>query len=239
MIKIMSFGAGVQTQAMLFTIGKKMDYIVFADTGNEHQETYDYINNYSIPFCKINNIPFVRVYNKYGKTLYEYCWDKKIVPSIRFRDCTSKFKIAPIRKFVRKELLVDRKHPCKMYIGISYDEATRMNPSNVKYAINQYPLIDGFDDLLPPKTTRDDCKKIIQKQGFPLPPKSGCTFCPYASPVDLLDERYRDKTIALEENNSRFPELLLRGMQNRTKPIRELLVSDERHETCGSGVCFN
>jgi 3'-phosphoadenosine 5'-phosphosulfate sulfotransferase (PAPS reductase)/FAD synthetase len=83
-------------------------YVIFADTGGEHQTTYDYITDYIAPFCEAHNINFVRVYNKYGKTLYDYCWDKKIVPSIKFRDCTSKFKISPIRKFMRKELGIDR-----------------------------------------------------------------------------------------------------------------------------------
>jgi 3'-phosphoadenosine 5'-phosphosulfate sulfotransferase (PAPS reductase)/FAD synthetase len=115
---ILSFGGGRQTVALLLLMKdllKNNDkaYVIFADTGGEHQETYDYISDYIVPYCNLNNIKFVRVHNKYGKTLYDYCWDKRIVPSIKFRDCTSKFKIAPIRKFIRDELKVTRSRSLK------------------------------------------------------------------------------------------------------------------------------
>lgn len=233
-MKILSFGAGVQTTALLFTIGKDMDYVVFADTGNEHEETYDYISNVVVPYCRSNNINFVRVYNKYGKTLYQYCFDKKIVPSIKFRDCTTKFKIAPIRKFLREELGVNRKDPVEVYIGISWEESDRMNESNVKYAISKYPLVDK-------RITRDMCKDIILSMGYQLPPKSGCVFCPFATATDLVDSRYVDKTIELEENGSRFPEIKLRGIGKNLKTVRELKVLGDNiteKDRCKSGYCM-
>jgi len=240
---ILSFGGGRQTVALLLKMRKLFTnnpkaYVVFADTGGEHQETYDYINDYIVPFCRANNINFVRVHNKYGKTLYDYCWDKKIVPSIKFRDCTSKFKIAPIRKFMRQELKITRSHPCNVYIGISYDEADRMNPSNVKYAKSVYPFVDGYRTYCESGLTVDDCQQIVIQEGFPPVPKSGCWFCPFAKTMDLLDPRYRDKTIALEENNSRFPEIKLRGMGKSVKKVSELSINDLSNDSCKSGYCM-
>ena len=240
---ILSFGGGRQTVALLLKMRKLFSnnptaYVVFADTGGEHQETYDYMDNYIVPFCKANNINFVRVHNKYGKTLYDYCWDKKIVPSIKFRECTSKFKIAPIRKFLRQELKVDRKHPCNMYIGISYDEADRMNPSNVKYAKSVYPFVDGYRNYCESGLTLDDCVNIVIAEGFPAVPKSGCYFCPFAKTMDLLDPRYHNKTIALEENNSRYPEIKLRGMGKNVKTVKELGINDIQRDGCKSGYCM-
>jgi hypothetical protein len=240
---ILSFGGGRQTVALLLKMRKLFSnnpnsYVVFADTGGEHQETYDYMDDYIVPFCKANNIKFVRVHNKYGKTLYDYCWDKKIVPSIKFRDCTSKFKIAPIRKFLRQELKIDRKHPCNMYIGISYDEADRMNPSNVKYAKSVYPFVDGYRNYCESGLTLDDCVNIVISEGFPPVPKSGCYFCPFAKTMDLLDPRYNAKTIALEENNSRFPEIKLRGMGKNVKTVKELSKDDVGRDGCKSGYCM-
>lgn len=240
---ILSFGGGRQTWAMLLKMKKLFSnndkaYVIFADTGGEHEETYNYINDYVIPFCQVNNIKFIRVYNKYGKTLYDYCYDKKIVPSIKFRDCTSKFKIAPIRKFMRNELKITRNSPCNVYIGISYDEADRMNPSNVLYAKSVYPFIDGYRDYCEPGITVDDCQKIISEAGFPVIPKSGCWFCPFAKTLDLLDPRYRSKTISLEENNSRFPEIKLRGMGKNVKTVRNLDSNDMSKDSCKSGYCM-
>ena len=241
---ILSFGGGRQTMGMLIKMQRlfrrnSKAYVVFADTGGEHQETYDYLNDYVIPFCNANEIQFVRVYSKYGKTLYEYCWDKKIVPSMKFRDCTSKFKIAPIRKFIRETLGVTRSNPCYVHIGISFDESDRMNVSNVKYAKSVFPFIDGYKEYCEPELTLDDCIRIVNDEGFPPVPKSGCWFCPFAQIDDLLNPQYKDKTIALEENNSRFPEILLRGMkENKVKPIRELTIKDVPKVACKSGYCM-
>jgi len=239
---VLSFGGGRQTVALLLLMkdllkNNEKAYVVFADTGGEHQETYDYINDYIIPYCKINNINFVRVYNKYGKTLYDYCWDKRIVPSIKFRDCTSKFKIAPIRKFIREVLGVTRKNPCYVHIGISYDESTRMNASNVLYAKSVYPFVDGYRDIEGGLTV-DDCAKIVSDEGWAIVPKSGCWFCPFAQTLDLLDPRYNSKTRALEENGSRFPEIKLRGMGKNVKAVKDLTSNDLNKDGCKSGYCM-
>lgn len=239
---ILSFGGGRQTVALLLLMkdifkNNPKAVVVFADTGGEHQETYDYIIDYVVPFCRINNIKFVRVHNKYGKTLYDYCWDKKIVPSIKFRDCTSKFKISPIRKFIREELGVKRNNPCYVHIGISYDEATRMNASDVLYAKSVYPFVDGYREIKG-RMTVDDCAKIVLDEGWPPVPKSGCWFCPFAKTLDLLDPRYNNKTRALEENNSRYPEIKLRGMGKNTKSIKDLTINDLEKDGCKSGYCM-
>lgn len=225
---ILSYGGGVQTTAMLYMNPKRYKALAFSDTGNEHPETYQYINDYIIPFCKLNGIDFIRVYNSYGKTLYEYCYDKKIVPSMKYRDCTFKFKIYPIRRLIRILYKATRFKPEIVDIGISFDESDRMNESKVQYIKNEYPLIDG-------KFNRRQLKKIIRILGFPVPIKSGCWFCPYSR---RYDKRFHNQVIKLEENNSRFPEILLKGMANKkVKPIRQLLEQDV-DITCTSGYCF-
>ena len=60
----LSFGAGVQTTAMLILIAKgeiEADAVIFADTGAEHPETYEYIENYDKPLCEKVGIPFMTV----------------------------------------------------------------------------------------------------------------------------------------------------------------------------------
>lgn len=240
---ILSFGAGRQTWYLLLRMTKLFSnnpkaFVVFSDTGGEHQETYDYLNEYIIPYCELHKINFVTVKRK-GKNLYEYCFDKKIVPSMKFRDCTTKFKIAEFRRFLRDFLKIKRNNPCNVYLGISYDEADRMNVSNVQYARTVFPLIDGYREYCDPETTIEDCKTYVEAQGFPPIPKSGCFFCPYAQTEDLLNPKYKELTIALEENNSRFPEILLRGIsKNKVKPVRELTEKDITIGSCKSGMCF-
>lgn len=58
------------------------------------------------------------------------------------------------------------------WLGISLDEATRMKPSHVKWAVNRYPLVDA-------KLTRHSCLLWLKKHGYPEPPKSACIGCPF------------------------------------------------------------
>jgi 3'-phosphoadenosine 5'-phosphosulfate sulfotransferase (PAPS reductase)/FAD synthetase len=54
-LKVFSFGGGVQSTAcMVLAAQGKIDYKVFlfADTGDEHPETYDYLENVHKPFAE-------------------------------------------------------------------------------------------------------------------------------------------------------------------------------------------
>jgi hypothetical protein len=101
------------------------------------------------------------------------------------RQCTQNYKIEPIRAGVRAVLELGRRGRVRrgvmvrQYIGISLDEAVRMKPSGVSWITNEYPLIDR-------RMTRGDCIKWMEARGYPRPPKSACTFCPYRSDAEWL-----------------------------------------------------
>ena len=84
------------------------------------------------------------------------------------RQCTTEFKINPIRKALRKY------KPVIQWIGISLDEAHRMKPSRDDWIENRWPLIDL-------RMKRHDCLRWMQEKGYPQPPRSACVFCPYMS----------------------------------------------------------
>lgn len=62
----------------------------------------------------------------------------------------------------------------EMAIGISIDEADRIKESREPWIRNVHPLIDL-------RMTRDDCKNWMLSHGYPIPPRSACTFCPFHS----------------------------------------------------------
>ena len=64
MVRILSMGAGVQTTACLLRFPERYDHIVFADTGDEEPETYEYIEKYLKPFCGEKQLDWVTVKNK-------------------------------------------------------------------------------------------------------------------------------------------------------------------------------
>jgi hypothetical protein len=60
------------------------------------------------------------------------------------------------------------------YIGFSLDELGRISASEVPYAVNEYPLIEG--DL---RMSRQDCIDYLHEQGWGTTPKSACIGCPF------------------------------------------------------------
>lgn len=94
------------------------------------------------------------------------------------RQCTQDFKVMPIQRKVRELAGIARgsRGPktveVEQWIGISSDEAARMKPSRFRWLSHRFPLVDL-------RMSRADCVDWCQAHGFPTPPKSACTFCPY------------------------------------------------------------
>jgi len=198
-LRVLSLGAGVQssTLALMAARGEiaPPDCAIFADTGAEPGPVYkwlDYLETV-LPY------PVHRVMWKTG--LLENI--KESIAGARFagapfytenedfnrsdkegqlrRQCTREFKIQAIKRKLREllgavkgERLAGRGVLVRQYIGISLDEVTRMKPSRDRWIEHEWPLIDK-------RMTRWDCMRWLEAAGYPVPPKSSCTFCPYHS----------------------------------------------------------
>lgn len=95
------------------------------------------------------------------------------------RQCTSDYKIVPIRRKVRELAALTRRRSPKtavveQWIGISLDEALRMKPSFEEWQVNRWPLIEQT-------MSRRDCLRWLERHDYPLPPKSACIGCPFHS----------------------------------------------------------
>jgi hypothetical protein len=94
------------------------------------------------------------------------------------RQCTGDYKIVPIQRRVRELAGIARgsRGPkdvtVEQMIGISTDEASRMKPSRFRWLLHRFPLIERG-------MSRADCLRWLAAEGYPKPPKSACTFCPY------------------------------------------------------------
>jgi hypothetical protein len=223
-MKILSLGAGVQssTLALMAEHGEieKPDYAIFADTGLEPKHCYDWLDwlesKLSYPVIRIqrSNLreDLISSLNSTGKRF-------AAVPfftgngGMGKRQCTNEYKIQPIIKKCRELLgYAPRKRipadSVTMMIGISKDEAQRMKPSEKKWITNTWPLIDK-------RMTRLDCLTWMKEKGYPEPPKSSCTICPYHSDKQWLELKdsdewqdiiYLDSVIRVQEkfNNTQF-----------------------------------
>lgn len=191
---VISLGAGVQSSTMALMaahgeIGPMPDCAIFADTGAEPAGVMKWLDwlEGQLPF------PVHRVMKDKGLL-------DNIVTSIeggRFagapfftesdsgnggrlrRQCTREFKIEPIERFIRREILglahgqrAPKTPVVTQWIGISQDEMQRANLSRNAFQVNRWPLLEL-------RISRSDCLRWMESKGYPMPVKSSCTFCPY------------------------------------------------------------
>jgi hypothetical protein len=175
-MRIISLGWGVQsfTLAAMSALGDlpKVDYAIHADTTHESQLTYEFAKKWT-PWLEERGVKVITV--KPDNSEITDKWGGVMLPAYTGinsrinRQCTYKWKIAPVRKWLqakRNKEFVDQ------WIGISLDEFQRMRDSDVKYIKNCYPLIEK-------RLSRLDCIKWLTKNGLEIPSKSACTFCPF------------------------------------------------------------
>ncbi len=199
----LSLGAGVQSTALLIlsALGLKgcprADVAIFADTQDEPEWVYRHLDRLTL-WAEACGVPILSVTagRLSDQVLHPTARQWASIPawtpsethgvSPLRRQCTKEFKLVPIQQKVR-ELLGYRpgqrvRHPVTALLGISVDEAHRMRDSRTPWIRNRYPLVDA-------RMGRGDCVDLIRAQGFPVPRKSACVFCPYHSGTYWLELR--------------------------------------------------
>ncbi len=219
MKQIVMFGAGQDSTAMIIEMYKRkmpIEEVIFADTGTEMPETYEFLKVFS-KWLKKRNIPLIIVKSQHG-CLYDYYYKKKIFPSRMYRHCTDRFKIQPIRRYLTKKYGRKRKNQSYPYIrlfGIASDEKHRADKIRYSNEDVSFPLLDfNFN--------RKKCIETIKRAGLPVPVKSGCYICPFQSKRvwrELLDKHPElfKKAREIEENAKCYPEILL-----GQKPLKQI-----------------
>ena len=222
---ILSYGGGVNTVALMVLLIREnmpFDEVVFADTGGEVPETYDYLS-ITKEFLRQHDIPFKTVTARKNEDLYSCSYRREVFPSAIWRWSTRDFKVRPIHSYYRT-----LGEHINQYMGIAFDEIDRMKDSLVDYVTNHYPLIEN-------RITRQGCIEIIEAEGLPVPVKSGCFFCPFSS-LDRWHWLYNihpdlyQKAVDLEENSKHFPDQRLTDQVFRKRASITLRELAERFE---------
>lgn len=205
-MNILSLGAGVQstTLLMLSAAGDlpKLDAAIFADTGWEPAAVYEHLVRLDREVAQPAGIPIYRVSSGNIR-------DDALNPDHRFalmplfvrnpdgsrgmarRQCTSEYKVRPIKEQVRRLLGAKDKangrpgNPPKgaqvtQWIGISTDEFHRAKDSDVGYIKHTFPLLDI-------NWSRQHCLDYLADSGWESTPKSACIGCPFHH-----DSQWRD-----------------------------------------------
>ncbi len=240
-----SYGGGTQSIAiaLLVAMGKlpKPDIIVFADTGMEASETFEYTEQYVSPLLASLGLHIeiigqewakVGLYDKHNLTLIPaYTSNGKLRTY-----CSKEWKTYVIRRYLRSRGVKE----CVTWLGMSTDEVERLKPSDVKWQELHWPLC--FDVPM----NRADCRQLIHNYGWPEPPKSSCWMCPHRRndqwqrlkmfyPGDfakavMLDKQVREKDtrcdVWIHESRKPLDEI------DFTKPDQPQLFG------CDSGMCW-
>ena len=195
--RFLSLGAGIQSSALLLLAVQgripAFDAAIFSDTGWEPGAVYSHLrrlDRLAVPA----GIPIVRV--SAGNIR-----DDALNPAHRFasmplftlgpngekgmarRQCTSEYKIRPIKTEVR--LRLGYPHPARvpagvyaqMAIGISVDEVHRARDADVGYMRNVFPLLNL-------RWRRGDCTRFLAEHGLADTPRSACLGCPFHTDLE-------------------------------------------------------
>lgn len=226
---VLSYGCGVNTAALMILLlkeGMPFDEAVFADTGGELPETYEYLA-VSRAYLERHGKPLTIVRSRAG-TLYDTCVRRTVIPSQIWRWSTRDYKIRPIHRYYRSLGV-----PIHEYLGIAYDEVERMKKSTEPYITSHFPLVDR-------RITREGCMSIIKRAGLPVPVKSGCFFCPFNNIArwkeihDSHPELYA-KAVSLEEGSKHYPNQLLHPVTLRKLALNGFQPVNKA--TLGEGPC--
>ena len=200
-LDVLSLGAGVQSTTLLLLAAEgrigPLDAAIFSDTGWEPAAVYEHLDRIEREVAGPAGIPIYRV--GAGNIRSD-----ALDPEHRFasmplfvknagggdgmirRQCTSEYKLKPIKRQVRE--LLGAPHPTPVpkgvfvttWIGISKDEIQRAKDSDVGYMRNAFPLLDLEGSATgTPGWNRADCLRYLRRMGFGDTPKSACIGCPF------------------------------------------------------------
>lgn len=177
-----SYGAGVNSTALLVLAaeGKLALYadrlrLVFCDTQDESDATYDYLFGVAMPYARKHEMTIEVCRPDEG--VLERAERLNVTLSRVLRTCTKHGKIAPLEAHLRGHA-----GPVALQlIGIHAGEGHRAknDPQDAEWP-RFYPLVDMDID-------QERCIEIIKAAGLPVPPKSGCWHCPFLRVGQILD----------------------------------------------------
>lgn len=212
-MNVLSLGAGVQssTMALMASAGEitpMPDYAIFADTNGEPKAVYEWLDwlekQLPYPVRRVSRGDLwasastvrrtkdgLRTYVATGIPVFMK--EGLVKTGIGRRQCTRDFKVDVIAKECRRLLGVKRVLKAEgikvsMWIGISTDEVQRAKESRQPWVKARWPLLELGK-------SRADCLAWMRSRGFPTPPRSACTYCPYhddRSWLALTKEEFAD-----------------------------------------------
>lgn len=175
-IQTLSLGACIQSTALYLMACEDpkpwFDVAIFADTGWEPAEVYAHLTRLeAVGTIPIRRVSSGNIRNDALDPAHRFASMPLFVKNpdgsdgMARRQCTSEYKLKPIKREVRR--LLNCPHPtpvpkgvhAQVAIGISTDEIGRVRDSDVSYMRNVFPLIDL-------NLSRTDCERYLKAKGW-------------------------------------------------------------------------
>jgi len=190
---LVSLGAGVQSTTLVLLAVEgalpKPDAAIFADTGWEPAGVYEHLDRLAgvladagIPLHRVSSgdlrADAIDPTHRFASVPY-FIRNADGSEGMGRRQCTSEYKLKPIKAKVRELLGYPhpRPVPCGVYaeqwIGFSVDEMHRIRDTlDVQYVHPRHPLLElGM--------SRKDCRRWLTSRGWGDTTKSACIGCPF------------------------------------------------------------
>ena len=244
--QIWSSGGGVQSSAIaaLICMGElKPELAVIVDTEREMSTTWEYMDKWVKPALDKAGCDLVRVKKSDYATVDLYRNDDILIPAFTMQSgevgklptyCSNEWKQRVMRRWAVEQ--IDSKE-FDVWIGFTIDELKRVTTPVGKWQ-NRYPLIER-------KMTRGDCIALVERMGWPTPPRSACYMCPNkphsewkemkeTSPIDF------QKAIAFQGEIQLIDEDLRLHVSGEN--LEDVDFNEDQEDMftgrCDSGMCF-
>lgn len=216
-LDIISLGCGVQSTALYLMsstgVLPRADYAIFSDTGKERKGTYETLEwlqnwakeNNGIPiivnrdknlwkdlrFSQRNGDP-----NKFA-AIPAFTKNKDGSTGMLRRQCTSEYKIMMVDKEIRRLYFLirrQRRPKTKVWLGITLEEIKRLSFPQSSWKETYYPFVGYLtgvkgkcEKVSSLKWRRSEVINWLIENGYPVPMKSACVFCPFMNDVEWHD----------------------------------------------------
>lgn len=260
-VNILSHGGGTQSAAItaLIVQGRlpKPDFVCIVDTERERKTTWEYLDAVIRPALRTVGLEVHRIRKSewggtppHGIDYMSYNGATVLLPAFTNQTggdagklsgfCSDKWKVRPRQRYMRSLGIPTNQQ--RNWIGFSTNEARRavrmMQGDEFKAGLIYFPLISGIPH------TREQAIKVVEKAGWPTPPRSACWNCPNQADDEWRDlkENHPDefaaacaleKEVQLKDPFAWFHESCIPlGEVDFTKP------DDLFDRACSSGGCF-
>lgn len=255
--QVWSSGGGTQSCAIaaLIVMGKlpKPDYALIADTSREKSTTWKYMEAWIRPALASIGLEMHRAlavdYSPSKNEVFAPSGDLLMpVFTTEFGTvgklssfCSDKWKIRTVNNFMSRNFGITRSKMCK-WVGYSRDEPKRylrmMQGEEWKAGLLRLPLVNEVP------TTRPESIAIVERMGWPTPPRSACWACPNQGDHEwreLKEESPEEFQMAVDLEKEIQKKDPTAWFHKSCKPLSEVDFTEDPSlfsRACDSGACF-